>query len=206
MPDIVLIVTGGLITSQESSLWQAARKCWAQFSRARHAWLDLKVKLTMAEPLVAGMCERVRFPFHPPAVRRAVRDYFASTPDTDAPPLTEVVLATLLAKASLPYRSMSLDTLFADPAHAEQLLAETSCVFLSTTYLHDLSELETVVRLLRRPHNRIVAGGALVGVLSGKWGGLPGIDLVAVGYGEMLVDAIADWIGSGYSTLRPPPR
>ena len=37
MPDKVLIVTGGLITSQETSLWQAVRKCWAQFSRARHA-------------------------------------------------------------------------------------------------------------------------------------------------------------------------
>jgi radical SAM superfamily enzyme YgiQ (UPF0313 family) len=201
----VLIVTGGLITSQETSLWRAARKCWAQFSRARHAWLDVKVKLAMAEPLVAAACERAQLPLRPAAVRDAVRRYFDDPPETDTPPLTEVVLATLLDRAGLPYACMSLDTLYADPGRAERLLAETGCVFLSTTYLHDLSELETVVRRLKRPHNRIVAGGALVGVLSGKWDGLPGLDVVAVGYGEMLVDALADWLRSGCEELRPPP-
>src|SRR5205823_4278323 len=135
MPDKVLIVTGGLITSQETSLWQAARKCWAQFSRARHAWLDLKVKLTMAEPLVARACEQALLPLRPAAVRRAVRDYFADPRQTPPPTLTEVVLATLLEKAGLPYECMSLDILYADPALAERLLAGTSCVFLSTTYL-----------------------------------------------------------------------
>ncbi len=199
MPDKVLIVTGGLITSQEKSPWQAARKCWEQFSHARHAWLDLKVKLSMAEPLAAAARERRR-------MSPAVRDYFAGPADADAPPLTEVVLATLAEKAGLRHVCMSLDALFADPARAARLLAETNCVFLSTTYLHDLSELESVVRRLKRPHNRVVAGGALVGVLSGKWGGLPGIDLVAVGYGEMLVDAVADWLRSGGRELRPPPR
>src|SRR5204862_6902220 len=140
---------------------------------------------------VAKACEQVRLPLGPAAQRRAVRDYFASPVETNTPPLTEVVLATLLAEAGLPYECMSLDTLFADPARAERLLAATSCVFLSTTYLHDLSELETVVQRLKRPHNRVVAGGALVGVLKNQWGGLAGIDLVAVGYGELLVDALA---------------
>jgi radical SAM superfamily enzyme YgiQ (UPF0313 family) len=206
MPDKVLIVTGGLITSQEASLWQAARKCRAQLARARHAWLDVKVKLTTAEPLVAQACEQALLPWRPAATRRAVRDYFATPPEADTPPLTEVVLATLLEKAALPYERMSLDTLYADPARAERLLAGADCVFLSTTYLHDLSELDAVVRRLKRPHNRVVAGGALVGVLAGRWGGLPGIDLVAVGYGELLVDAIADWLRSGGRELRPPPR
>jgi anaerobic magnesium-protoporphyrin IX monomethyl ester cyclase len=206
MPDKVLIVTGGLITSQETSLWQAARKCWAQFARARHAWLDVKVKLAMAEPLVAGACEQALLPLRSAAHRRTVREYFARPLETNTPPLTEVVLATLLEKAGLPFERMSLNMLYADPDHADRLLAGTTCVFLSTTYLHDLSELETVVGMLKRPHNRIVAGGALVGVLSGKWGGLPSIDLVAVGYGEMLVDAIADWLRSGCRSLRPPPR
>src|SRR5437867_2794520 len=206
MPDKVLIVTGGLITSQESSLWQAARKCWAQLSRARNAWLDVKVKLTTAEPLVAGACEQALLPLRPAALRRAVRDYFAKAAETDTPPLTEIVLATLLERTGLAYERMSLDTLFTQPARAERLLAECTCVFLSTTYLHDLSELETVVRRLRRPHLRLIAGGALVGILAGQWEGLPGIDLVAVGYGEMLVDAIAAWLRSGCRELLPPPR
>jgi tRNA A37 methylthiotransferase MiaB len=206
MSDKVLIVTGGLITSQESSVWQAARKCWAQLAQARHAWLDVKVKLTMAEPLLAKACELALLPLRPAATRRAVRDYFARPLETNTPPLTEVVLATLLAKAELPYERMSLDTLYADPARAERLLAETNCVFLSTTYLHDLSELEAVVRRLKRSHNHMVVGGALVGVLSGQWDGLPDIDLVAVGYGEMLVKTIADWLRSGCQELQPPPH
>src|SRR5205823_4179989 len=99
MPDKVLIVTGGLITSQETSLWQAARKCWAQLSRARHAWLDVKVKLTAAEPLVGKACEQMLLPLRPAALRRAVRDYFADPPEEGTPTLTEVVLATLLERA-----------------------------------------------------------------------------------------------------------
>ncbi len=206
MPDTVLIVTGGLITSQEKSLFSAVRKCWEQFAQARHAWLDLKVKLTMAEPLVAGVCEQLQSLLRPGETRQTVRNYFANAVETSTPPLTEVVLATLAEKAGLPYKCMSLDTLFTDPAEAERLLARTNCVFLSTTYLHDLSELEVVVQRLKRPHNRIVAGGALMGVLSGRWGGLPGIDVVAVGYGEMLVDALADWLRSGCRELNPPER
>src|SRR6202040_1215742 len=107
---------GGLITSQETSLWHAARKCRAQLARAKHAWLDVKVKLTTAEPLVAKACEQALLPLRPAALRRAVRDYFARPLETNTPPLTEVVLATLLEKAGLPYERMSLDTLYADPA------------------------------------------------------------------------------------------
>src|SRR5262245_35059586 len=139
-------------------------------------------------------------------MRTAVRRYFAGPAATNTPPLTEVVLATLAEKAGLSYQCMSLDTLFDDPSRAERLLAETNCVLLSTTYLHDLSELEAVVERLKRPHNRIVAGGALVGVLAGKWDGLPCIDLVAIGYGEMLVDAIAGWLRSGCRELVAPPQ
>lgn len=202
----ILIVTGGLITSQETSLWQAARKCRAQLSRARHAWLDVKVKLATAELLVAQACERASLRMWRGAMRHATRDYFARSVEANTPPLTEVVLATLLQRAALPYERMRLDTLYTDPAQAERLLTATDCVFLSTTYLHDLSELETVVRQLKRPHNRIVAGGALVGVLSGQWSGMPGIDVVAVGYGEMLVEALAKWLRSPERALRPPPQ
>jgi radical SAM superfamily enzyme YgiQ (UPF0313 family) len=204
VPHKVLVVTGGLITSQETSLWQAARKCWSQHSRARHAWLDLKTKLTMAEPLIAKACEQMQLPWTAPPLHDAVQRYFADAEENSTPPLTEVVLATLLEKAGLPYECMSLDTLVTDPDRADRLLTESACVFLSTTYLHDLSELETVVQWLKRPHNRIVAGGALMGVLSGKWDGLPDVDVVAVGYGEVLVAALAAWLRSGCRELRAP--
>ena len=154
----VLILTGGLITSQESSMWQAVRKCWRS-TRACDAWLDLKIKLAMAEPLLARGCEQFQLARRPAEVRQAVEDYFAQPVETATPPLTEVVLATLLEEAGLAFECLSLDVLFTDPAHAERLLTETSCVFLSTTYLHDLSELEAVVQRVKRPHNRVVAGG-----------------------------------------------
>jgi radical SAM superfamily enzyme YgiQ (UPF0313 family) len=204
--DKVLIVTGGLITSQETSLWQAARKCWAQFSAAKHAWLDVKVKLAMAEPLVAKGFELMQLPFRSATMRRAVRDYFARRADTNTPTLTEIVLATLLNQAGLPSERMKLDTLFADPARADQLLNETQCVFVSSTYLHDLSELGIIIQRVKRPHNRIVVGGALVGALKDQWQGMPGIDVVAVGYGELLIESLAEWVRSGYHELRPPPQ
>ena len=206
MPDKILIVTGGLITSQETSLVQAARKCWAQFSSAQHAWLDVKVKLAMAEPLIAKVFEQMQLPLRSAAMRRVVADFFARRAETNTPTLTEIVLATLLDHAGLPYERMGLDTLFDDPARADRLLGETQCVFVSSTYLHDLSELGIIIQRLKRPHNRIVVGGALVGVLAGQWQGLPGIDVVAVGYGELLIESLADWVRSGYRELRPPPQ
>jgi hypothetical protein len=47
----VLIATGGLITGKERSVLLAARKTWEQWRAADDAWLDLKVKLVMAEPV-----------------------------------------------------------------------------------------------------------------------------------------------------------
>ena len=72
-----------------------ARKCWEQFSHARHAWLDVKVKLTMAEPLVAAACEQMRLPLRSAGDASGRARLFAGRADTETPPLTEVVLATL---------------------------------------------------------------------------------------------------------------
>ena len=69
--------------------------------------------------------------------------------------------------------------------------------------MHDLSELEAVVRRVKRRHHRLVVGGALMGALPEGWQGLPEIDVVAVGYGEYLAPAVSQWMRS--VTQLPPP-
>ena len=197
----VLIATGGMITGRERSFLLAARKWWEQWRGAEEAWLDLKVKLVMAEPLLAARLEALR----PRAatLRAALRSPEAVEP----PSLTEVVLATLLHRAGLAYERMELDEIFSAPDEVDRKLAETDCVFLSSTYLHDLSEVEPLLRRLKRPHNRIVLGGALAGILHDRWGGTPELDVLAVGYGEMLVEPLAAWIRSSFTVLElPAPR
>jgi anaerobic magnesium-protoporphyrin IX monomethyl ester cyclase len=200
MTEKALLVTGGWLTGQETSVVRAARKIWVQWQSAEEAWLDLKVKAVMAEPLIAARLERLR---RPPG--EAVRRFLAHRDNVETPPLTEVVLATLLHQEGIPYERMPVDEIATDPAAAERKLAETTCVFLSSTYLHDLSELEPIVRRLKRPHNRIVVGGALAGILHHQWQGMPEVDLLAVGYGERLIGPLAAWMRSGYRDLEPPP-
>lgn len=206
MQEKVLVLTGGLLTSRERSLFQAARKWCVQWANARNAWLDLKVKLVIVEPLVNMMWEKLKLPLRSKPLRERVPLYFKNQDFDDVPSLTEVVLASLLHKSGMAYELMTLDMLFSDAGRANRLLERTSCVFLSSTYLHDLSELEPVVRRLKRPHNRIVLGGALAGIICHQWEGMPEVDVLAIGYGEMLIDAIVDWIHSGYRNLSPPPN
>ena len=205
MQERVLIVTGGLITSKEHSLLQAARKLSAQWSAARSAWLDRKVKLVMAEPLLAMHLEQAMLFLRPRPIREELQSFFADRANTEAPSLTEVLLATLLDKVGMPYELITLDTLFEKPRRAERLILETTCVFLSTTYLHDLSEVRSVIGRLKRPHNYIVMGGALAGVICHQWEGMREIDVLAIGYGELLIDSLVAWIRSGYTKLEPPP-
>lgn len=202
----VAVVTGGLISGQEDSVLRALRKWWLQWRHAEFAWLDVKVKLVTVEPVVATRLELLFGGRRSRDLARAIRSYLDDPTAAGTPPLTEVVLTSLLDAAGMPWTVLPIDDLFADPAAAERVLEETDSVFLSSTYLHDLSELEPLVRRLRRPHNRIVVGGALAGVIHDQWHGSPDVDVLAVGYGEMLVPALVDWIRSDFRTLRPPPR
>ncbi len=180
----VLVMTGGLVTGTESSSWSVAKRLCRQWLSSEHAWLDLKIKLVFAEFLL----------------RRPRRDVHApQTPD-----LTEVVLATLLKKAGMPYALATYGDLFDRPRQVRRLLDETDCVFVSTTFLRDLSELMPLVRMLKRPHNHVVVGGPLAGLLAKNWQDTPEVDLLAPGYGEFLVPALAEWIRSGYRILNAP--
>jgi len=169
----VLVATGGLITGKERSFPLAARKWWQQWRAADEAWLDLKVKLVMAEPLLAGRFEARRLP-------RDLRETLRGQGDREPPSLTEVVLTTLLHHAGLAYERMELDEVFSAPGEVDRKLAATDCVFLSSTYLHDLSEVEPLLRRLKRPHNRIVLGGALAGILHDRWEGAPELAVITV--------------------------
>jgi anaerobic magnesium-protoporphyrin IX monomethyl ester cyclase len=180
----VLVMTGGLVTGNESSSWSVARRLFRQWMASGHAWLDLKIKLVFAE-----------FLLHRP---RADSDAL-STPD-----LTEVVLATLLQQAGMPYALATYGDLFDRPRHVRRLLDESDCVFVSTTFLRDLSELMPLVRMLKRPHNHLVVGGPLAGLLANNWQDTPEVEVLAPGYGEFLVPALAEWIRSGFRTLNAP--
>ena len=91
----VLVVTGGLLTEAEGSVFQALRKQARQWAASEHAWLDLKIKLVLAEPLLAARREQ--------------------TGDLAAPDLTEVVLVTLLHRCGMPYELATYSDLFAEP-------------------------------------------------------------------------------------------
>ncbi len=202
----VVVVTGGLISGDDRSVWRALRKWWTQWRSADSAWLDVKVKLLTLEPLLTARLERMLARLTRRGAARAVGPYLDGRKTSDTPTLTEVVLASALEAAGMPWTVLSIDELFTGSARARRVLEGADCVFLSSTYLHDLSELLPLVRRLRRPHNRVVVGGALAGVIHDRWPGSPDVDVLAIGYGELLVPALVEWIRSGFRTLHPPPR
>ena len=102
------------------------------------------------------------------------RGLLAEDPASGVPELTEVLLATLLRDEGVGFEVSTWSRLHADSAAAERLLAATDCVFASTTLLRDLSELRPLVAMVKRPHNRIVLGGALLGILEADWPGVAG--------------------------------
>ena len=181
----VLIVTGGLVSGVEASILSSLRKLSQQWRASEHAWLDVKIKLVFGEFLI--------------------RKPRASSEDLWAPDLTEVLLATLLRQQGMPYMLATYGDLFDRPRLMEQRLGEADCVFASTTFLRDLSELTPLLRKLKRPHNRIVVGGPLAGVLADRWEGAVDVDILAAGYGELLVPWVVDWMRSGFTALQPPP-
>lgn len=195
----VLLVTGSLIAGAHASVWSELKKQRAQYRASSRSALDLKVKLTPIELFLAHALAQRRLPEAPWA--SVASRFFAKRLEAETPTLTEVVLAGALAAEHLDYTPVTLSELFADPERREQLLAAHAVALVSTTLIRDLSELEPLVALLARPGLRVVLGGALVGLVHGRWEPLPGVDVLAVGYGETLVPAIARWIRAGFGTF-----
>lgn len=194
----VLIVTGGLINAKENSFLTFFEKEIRHTKSVKSAWLEYKIKAVAAEPIVTAQIARKK--------DKAVRNYFSYAQTIDPPELTEVVLMGLLHDEKLTYEALTYSDIFSDKHNTNRLLQECNTVFMSSTLLHDLSEMMPLVKMLKRPHNRIVVGGALAGSICHYWEGMPEVDILAIGYGEMMVHALAEWIKSDFLSLKPPER
>ena len=206
MTDKVLIVTGSMISAKESSLLAALRKQRAALQVSSGAWLDIQSKIHAAELLLSQRLHFLTSAFRRSPYRNEVETYFQNRMNFDTPELTEVLLATLIAAEGLSFEVATLTELHADSTLRMRLLDECSCVLLSTTLLRDLSELVPLARMLKRPGNKVVLGGALTSMLHGEWRHSGIADVLAVGSGELLIPCIAEWIRGGYQELQPPPQ
>jgi radical SAM superfamily enzyme YgiQ (UPF0313 family) len=203
--DKVLIVSGGFLSVKDRSIVKALQKQIASVRASSAAWYDLNLKAVAAQNLLPLRLHLRTLALRRTPYRSTVERFFADDRIFQLPELSEVVLATLLEAEGLRWEAASFSEMLADDALRRRLLDECSCVLCSTTLLRDLSELAPLIRALRRPGKRLVAGGALATLIGGRWDGSVEVDLLAVGYGELLVPAIARWIRSGYQDLVPPP-
>jgi len=116
-----------------------------------------------------------------------------------------VVLIDEIIKQNLTPLTLTLDQLFNDQEKRDAVIQSCEVVFLSSTLLHDLSEVHAILKIIEPYNKRLVIGGALAGSLYKEWEGHPAVDILAIGYGEYLVPALCDWIKSGYKKLAPQP-
>ena len=200
----VLILTGGLITEKDTSLYQALRKQRMLSRHSEDAWLDIKLKSLTAELLVALKLERLIGARNDTLPDELKHRFFDATSGTSAPGLTEIVLASLLSHYDIDFELAQVSQITSSKT-IENLLSECDCVFFSTTYLHDLSEVKPLVERINKPHNHIVLGGALTSLIHPQLEALDGVEVLAVGYGELLIPSLVGWIKSGYIQLDPPP-
>ena len=210
----VLILSGGVITPKEKSFSTLLKKQIGQWREGSHHWLELKVKANVGEPVLIHEKHRrkiikpgrwtERTKELPVEVRDSLYEFLTSNRNYETPELTEVSLASLLAKEGISYDLATYDDLYSGDNGFSDKLSRCEVVFASSTFLRDLSELIPIVHRLKRRGNRIVVGGALMGSIHGEWQGHELVDLVAVGYGEFLVPILADWIKSGFTKTGAP--
>ena len=193
----ICIITGGLLNVHESSAWNAIRKQISQLSQGNHRWLELKIKLLSAEPILLSRMTKKS---------EKVKEYFLSSGNENLPELTEVVLADELSKLNVPFEILTYDDLFSHTKKADFILSSCDVVFASSTLLHDLSEAMPLLTRIKKHNVKIVLGGALTGSLYKCWPGDPMVDILAIGYGEFLVPHLVDWMYNGYEQLTSPPQ
>jgi radical SAM superfamily enzyme YgiQ (UPF0313 family) len=193
-PKKVLILTGSLITANESSVLSALKKVVLKTHHSKAHWLETKIQALTAELWLMQQ-------FYFGKKSNSIKNYLKSNGKEYIPELTEVVLATLLEKDNIEWEAMPFDWLFSKQKKAKELLAECGIVFLSTTFLHDLSELVPLLKKVKRPGNRIIVGGSLTKSLQAEVARLNTVDILAVGYGEIIVPYLCQWINSEFQSF-----
>ena len=198
----VLVVTGSFLLGRKSTFKSVLTKQLVQSKYSQHQWLELKIKAVIAESLIVGQLEKKNYVKKNPT--SPVAEFLKSKVNNDSPDLTQVTLSTLLAQEGLDYQLVTFDDIFSDDDVLEKYLRETQFVLISSTFVKDLSELEPILKKLKRPHNKVVVGGALAGSLCKNFEGHPKLDILAIGYGEFLIPSLARWIKSKFTDLMPP--
>lgn len=191
----ICVVTGGLLTTSEPSILGALKKQYKQFKESKHHWLETKIKVVSAEPIILSRLQKKK---------SLVKEYFNQS-KVYPPNLTEVVLVDEIIKQKLKALPLSLDQLFNDKEKRDATLQKSEVIFLSSTLLHDLSELHAILKIIEPYNKKLVLGGALAGSLYKEWDGHPAVNILAIGYGEYLIPVLCDWIKSDYKKLIPPP-
>lgn len=200
----VLILTGSYLVDKQSTVKSLFLKQIGQFKKSEHLWLEMKIKLIIAENLMIGNLYKRKFLNKNQKAK--LKDFFSFKLNSETPDLSEVTLATLLNYEGIDYSLRSYDDLFSNFSQIEKDLQECKWVFVSSTYLKDLSELYPVLEKIKRPDNNVVVGGALSGSLCHTWNGSELCDVLAIGYGEYLIPALAKKIKGESDSFVPPPQ
>jgi radical SAM superfamily enzyme YgiQ (UPF0313 family) len=201
MNNKVLIITGGFITHKENSGINLLKKNFLQSKYAKHSWLETKNKINFSEPILLSRLEGKRKEYKK---NKAVQSIVFSRENFNTPELTEVMLATLLNLENIPFECLNFDDLFNGTHQAEKKLKECSTVFVSTTFLRDVSELWPLLKMIKQAHHTIIVGGALSSLSYSIMAQFEYIDLIAVGTGEYLIQPILKWIEGNKKEFAKP--
>lgn len=175
-----------------------------QWRDSEHQWLELKIKVLLAESyLIIDRAKRALA--KDPATHPRMKEFLRFEENVDSAELTEVALTTLLKRENIEYELANYDEAFFAQGDFKQKLESCDVIFFSTTFLRDLSELLPMIRRIAKPQHKVVVGGALTSSLRKTWQGDSCIDLVTVGYGEYLIPSLGAWIRSDFTDLPAPP-
>ncbi len=196
----ILIITGGMITHKESSILSFIKKNFLQIQHSDNTWLDTKIKFNFAENIIMARREGLK---NKNKKSKSLKSVFYTKDNFNTPELTEVMLMTLVNNSGMDFEAISVDDLFNNKKKSKLLLESCEAVFLSTTFLRDISELIPLLKIIKNEKNKVIVGGALASLGVSELTALENLDLVAVGYGEYLVPVICDWVKNNYVELKP---
>lgn len=197
----VLIITGSINDFEHGNIYDLLKAHLKICYYEKSFWLSIKLKLSLLENYIYAMLHKKN---SKGKLTQAVHTFLTTKQNTHGINLTEVSLATLLDKEGIDYESIALSEIVFETANAKKLIRKHNVLFISTTLVHDLSEVSIILKKAKYKNNKIVIGGALTGSLCNYWEGDARVDIMAIGYGELLIPSLAAWIKSHFTQLIPP--